>query len=58
LGLEYRFVDPAAGKAATHHVSEHLNLMLESGRTVRAAESADPLTDRKVSLDVTATVLK
>ena len=32
--------------------------MLESGRTVRAAESADPLTDRKVSLDVTATVLK
>lgn len=58
LSLEYKFVDPADGKAATHHVSEHLSLMLESGRTVRAAESADPLTDRKVSLDVTATVLK
>lgn len=56
--LDYKFVDPADPKAGSHEVKESLSLVLESGRTVRAAESADPLTDRKVSLDVTATILK
>jgi len=58
VSLDYDFVDPANPKAGSHSVRESLSLVLESGRTVRAAESADPLTDRKVSLDVTATVLK
>jgi len=33
-------------------------VILESGKKIVAAQAADPMTDRRVSAEVTATVLK
>ncbi len=42
----------------TTRVQEQLNTLLQSGKPVVVSESADPLTDRKVKVEVTATILK
>jgi hypothetical protein len=39
-------------------VLEQLKTILESGKPLVVSESADPLTDRKVKVEVTATILK
>jgi hypothetical protein len=33
-------------------------VVLEDGKTMRVAQSADPLSDRRVNLEVTATILR
>jgi hypothetical protein len=38
--------------------SESLNLMVTDGKPVIASQSADPRSDRKVTVEVTATVVK
>jgi hypothetical protein len=62
LGLQYGWVDPTAtGEArlgSRLDLQQRLGLVLEDGKTLRAAQSADPLSDRRVSLEVTATILR
>jgi len=60
LTLEYNFVDTSA-EAKQYpklEIRDRLGLVLEDGKTVRVAQSADPLSDRRVSLEVTATILR
>jgi hypothetical protein len=52
LGLEYNAVDPKL------ELKQRLGLVLEDGKTLRVAQSADPLSDRRISLEVTGTILR
>ena len=38
--------------------SERLGLILESGKTMMISQAADPTSDRKITVEVTATILK
>ena len=62
LGLQYTWIDDAAtGEArqrSRRDFQQRLGLVLEDGKTMRVAQSADPLSDRRVSLEVTATILR
>jgi hypothetical protein len=62
LGLQYTWIDDAAtGEArqrSRRDFQQRLGLVLEDGKPLRVAQSADPLSDRRVSLDVTATILR
>jgi hypothetical protein len=60
LGIEYNSVDTSAeGKQYPKlEIKQRLNLVLEDGKMMRVAQSADPLSDRRVSLEVTATILR
>ena len=60
LGLEYNFVD-TSGEAKQYpkiEIRDRLPLVLEDGKPLRVAQSADPLSDRRVSVEVTATILR
>jgi hypothetical protein len=60
LGLEYNFVD-TSGEAKQYpkiEIRDRLSLVLDDGKPLRVAQSADPLSDRRVSLEVTATILR
>jgi hypothetical protein len=52
LGLEYNSVDPKL------ELKQRLSLVLEDGKSMHVAQSADPLSDRHVGLEVTATILR
>ena len=62
LGLEY--LPRSAGgqeemEAGMASLSERLNgLILESGKPIVISQAADPTSDRKVTVEVTATILK
>ena len=62
LGLQYGWIDASASGEARHSsrrdFQQRLGLVLESGKTVQATQSVDPLNDRRVSLDVTATIVR
>jgi len=62
LGLQYTWIDEAAtGEArprSRRDFQQRLGLVLEDGKPLRVAQSADPLSDRRVSLEVTATILR
>ena len=68
LILEYRpdFGGSAAGSSGgssgaargTAGFSESLNLLVADGKPIVASQSADPRSDRKVTVEVTATVVK
>jgi hypothetical protein len=61
LGLEYipraegRQEEMAPGMASW---SERLSLILESGKPMLVSQAADPASDRKITVEVTATILK
>ena len=61
LGLEYipraegRQEEMAPGMASW---SERLSLILESGKPMVVSQAADPTSDRKITVEVTATILK
>jgi hypothetical protein len=61
LGLEY-FPKSAGGQeemeAGMASFSERLALILESGKPMVVSQAADPTSDRKISVEVTATILK
>lgn len=61
LGLEY-FPKSAGGQeemeAGMASFSERLGLILESGKPMVVSQAADPTSDRKISVEVTATILK
>ena len=64
LILEYRpdFTGPNTTQAGAPRLvagfSESLNLLVVDGKPIVASQSADPRSDRKVTIEVTATVLK
>jgi hypothetical protein len=61
LGLEYipraegRQEEMTPGMASW---SERLSLILESGKSMVVSQAADPTSDRKITVEVTATILK
>ncbi len=69
VNLEYDLpapaaIGPAEGVAATERtlrvtqIRENLALILENGKSIVAAQSADPVGDRQVTIEVKATVLR
>jgi hypothetical protein len=60
LSLEYTADRPADASARppTLNVKEDLSVILESGRPMTIADAADPLGDRRVQVEVTATILR
>lgn len=61
LALEYKPAVAATGSdgvRALSRIEEQLTVMLESGKPLVISQSADPASDRKVTVQVTATVLK
>jgi hypothetical protein len=61
LGLEY-LPRPAGGveemEPGMASINERLALIFESGKTVIVSQAADPTSDRKITVEVTATILK
>jgi hypothetical protein len=59
ISLDYQ-PDPGQDRKQPTPVSMRLafGLVLESGKRIVAAQAADPVTDRRVSVEVTATVLR
>jgi hypothetical protein len=46
------------GTLTRTQIHESLGLILDSGKPIVAAQSADPVSDRQVTIEVTATILK
>jgi len=61
LGLEY-FPKSAGGREEAEpgmaSLNEQLSLILESGKPTIVSQAADPTSDRKITVEVTATILK
>jgi hypothetical protein len=60
LGLEYNVNDPSpdAKGLPMRGVREQFFVIAESGRPLVVADSADPVTDRRLQVEVTATILR
>jgi hypothetical protein len=62
IGLNYDLVDPKAKSAETQsqrtQIRESISAVLENGKPTVIAQSADPVTDRKVTVEVKATIIK
>jgi hypothetical protein len=60
LIIEYRPVAAEADteKSTTPNINESLAVMLDDGKPMLISQSADPVTDRKVKVEVKATILK
>lgn len=50
--------NPPRGTVAKTSIHDSISLILENGKPIVAAQSADPIGDRQVSVEVKATVLK
>jgi len=49
---------PGAGSLRRTQIRENLAVILESGKAVTVAQSADPVGDRQVTIDIKATILR
>lgn len=61
LGLEYMPTIPASGTESARTLSrlnESVTVVLESGKPLVVSQAADPTSDRKVTVQVTATVVR
>jgi hypothetical protein len=66
VNLQYDLPNPArgggdvagAGSLKKTELRENLSLILESGKSIVAAQSADPVGDRQVTVEVKATILR
>lgn len=61
IGLEYTPSVPIAGTESTRTLSqlnEQLTVMVESGKPLVISQAADPVSERKVTVHLTATVVK
>ena len=62
LGIQYTpprpAVAPGAVQAQNFGVRQNVSVWLESGKPMVISESADPLSDRRLTVEVTATILK
>jgi hypothetical protein len=61
FGLEY-FPKAAGGneemEPGMSSINERLGLILESGKTLVVSQAADPASDRRITVEITATILK
>ena len=61
FGLEY-FPKPQGGaeemEPGMASINERFTLILESGKALIVSQAADPTSDRKITVEVTATILK
>ena len=55
---QYKQLQESAAMVARNSYSESLVIMVADGRAMVVSQSADPTSDRKVSVEVTASVLK
>jgi hypothetical protein len=60
LTIEYSSVDQASGSEMTPRADVNFSgrVLLDNGRPLIVAEAADPVSDRRVTVEVKATVLK
>jgi hypothetical protein len=62
VGLNYDLIDPKAKSAEAQsqrtQIRESLSVILENGKPTVISQSADPVTDRKVTVEVEATIVK
>jgi len=61
LGLEYvpkPGSDNAASGEGRGSLNQRLSLLVESGRPLVVSQASDPTSDRKISVELTATILK
>ena len=60
LGLEYlpRGASATELEPGTSSLNERLVVLLDSGKPVMVSQAADPASDRKITVEVTATILK
>ena len=59
LGIEYTPLPPDGTQGpAPFFVRETLNVWLESGKPMVVSEATDPISDRRVTVEVTATILR
>jgi hypothetical protein len=62
FGLEYFPKAPASTQEETEpgmaSINERLGLILESGKPLVISQAADPASDRRITVEVTATILK
>ena len=60
LTIEYRPVamESDTEKTTTPSINESLTVVLEDGKPLVISQSADPATDRKVKVEVKATILR
>jgi hypothetical protein len=60
LGLEYFSVQTSTDpkQFTRDEIRDRLQVVLEDGKALRVAQSADPMSDRRVSVEVTATILR
>ena len=49
---------PGAGTLRVTEIQENLSVILENGKPIVAAQSADPVGDRQVTIELKATILK
>jgi hypothetical protein len=62
LTIEYRPASPQPSgldsDKATPNINESLSVILDDGKSMLISQSADPVTDRRVKVEVKATILK
>ena len=60
MTLNYGYLEgnKAAGPDAKNDIAESLSVILENGKPLMIAQSADPLNDRRVAVEVKATILR
>ena len=60
ISLDYTSDRPvdASAKASTLNVKEDLSVIMENGRAMTIADAVDPMGDRRVQVEVTATILR
>jgi hypothetical protein len=59
LSLDYNGVEPEGTKASSQLAMRHtLNVVVDSGRALVVTDAADPVTDGRVAVEVTATILR
>lgn len=60
LSIEYRPVagDAETERSSTPNINESLTVLLDDGRQTMISQSADPVTDRKVKVEVKATIVR
>lgn len=61
LGLEYMPSVPGTGgepQTTLSRLNQHITVVLESGKPLVISQAADPTSDRKVTVQVTATVVR
>ena len=58
LTLEYTPLRPSPVQQAPTNLNESLTVILQNGRSLTVSQAADPVSDRRMTVDVKATILR